>query len=155
MQLVISLGGRRDPEMFHNLPGEPLVVRDAPQLQLLKRAQVVITHAGPNTVFETLMEGKPMIAIPEGVRSACDCGPPGMAGCGRGIAIEELSARQIRAALMKVLNEPSYRDAAKELQARMRLDRGLERAADVIEEAIERDIVRLGISKSNSAGDMD
>jgi len=64
LQLVISLGGRRDPEMFDDLPGHPLVVRDAPQLELIKRAEMVITHGGLNTVLETLLEGKPMIAIP-------------------------------------------------------------------------------------------
>ena len=40
LQLVISLGGRRDPEMFAGLPGHPLVVQDAPQLELIKRAEI-------------------------------------------------------------------------------------------------------------------
>ncbi|MGB6826443.1 MAG: glycosyltransferase, partial [Terracidiphilus sp.] len=64
LQLVISLGGRFDPEMFSDLPGKPLVTKYAPQLELLKLAKVVITHGGPNTVFEALMEGRPMVAIP-------------------------------------------------------------------------------------------
>ncbi len=64
LQLVISLGGRGNPEMFEDLPGRPLVVKDAPQLELLKRADIVISHGGLNTVLETLMEGKPIIAIP-------------------------------------------------------------------------------------------
>jgi zeaxanthin glucosyltransferase len=32
VQLVIALGGRRDPEMFRDMPGKPLIVKDAPQL---------------------------------------------------------------------------------------------------------------------------
>src|SRR5665213_1221401 len=64
LQLVISLGGRGDPEMFDDLTGHPLIVRDAPQLELIKRAEIVITHGGLNTALETLLEGKPMIVIP-------------------------------------------------------------------------------------------
>ena len=64
LQLVIALGNRMDPELLAGLPGEPLVVRFAPQLELIKLARVVISHAGPNTSFEALMEGKPMIVIP-------------------------------------------------------------------------------------------
>ncbi len=50
--------------MFSDLPGKPLVVGNAPQLELLKRAEIVISHAGPNTVLETLMQGKPLLALP-------------------------------------------------------------------------------------------
>ena len=64
LQVVISLGGSRNPEIFKDLPGDPLVVREAPQLELIKIAKIVINHAGINTVLETLMEGKPMISIP-------------------------------------------------------------------------------------------
>ncbi len=64
VQVVISLGGSRSPSILEALPGDPLVVKEAPQLELVKVATVVINHAGINTVLETLMEGKPMIAIP-------------------------------------------------------------------------------------------
>ena len=49
-QLVISLGGGLDPARLGSLPGDPLVVRYAPQLEIVKRAAAVITHAGLNTV---------------------------------------------------------------------------------------------------------
>ena len=38
LQVVMSLGGRRDPAMFDNLPGDPLIVREAPQFDLIKIA---------------------------------------------------------------------------------------------------------------------
>lgn len=51
-QLVISLGGGQAPETFSNLPGNPLVVKYAPQLELLQKASLNITHAGLNTTLE-------------------------------------------------------------------------------------------------------
>ena len=65
-QLLISLGGGLDPEKLGELAGSPLVVRFAPQLEIVKRAALVITHAGINTVLESLSVGVPLVAIPLG-----------------------------------------------------------------------------------------
>ncbi|MFM7732080.1 MAG: glycosyltransferase [Cyanobium sp.] len=46
VQLVIALGGGSRPEELPPLPGSPLVVAEAPQLELLARAALTITHAG-------------------------------------------------------------------------------------------------------------
>jgi len=109
LQVVISLGGRRSPEMFENLPGDPLVVREAPQLELIKMAKIVINHAGINTVLETLMEGKPMIVIP------ITHDQPALAArlvwlkVAEVIPERKLTVKQLRLALVKILNDPSYR----------------------------------------------
>ncbi len=65
-QLVITLGGGLDPSRLGSLPGDPLVVRYAPQLEIVKRAAAVITHAGLNTTLESLAEGVPPVCIPFG-----------------------------------------------------------------------------------------
>ncbi|MEL7227323.1 MAG: glycosyl transferase family 1, partial [Cyanobacteria bacterium J06576_12] len=49
-QLVISLGGSTKPDTFPALAGSPLVVEYAPQLELLKRATLAVTHGRLNTV---------------------------------------------------------------------------------------------------------
>jgi MGT family glycosyltransferase len=136
VQLVIALGGRRDPEMFRNMPGKPLIVRDAPQLELLKRAEIVITHAGPNTVFETLMQGKPMIAIPKTFDQPAIAARLAWLGAAIVLRPGKLSAQVIRSALSTLLSDPSYRKAAKEMQAKIRSAHGLERAANLIEQAL-------------------
>lgn len=64
VQLVISLGGASEPEELGYVPGKPIVVKAAPQLALLKRASLCITHAGMNTTLECLSNGVPMVAIP-------------------------------------------------------------------------------------------
>jgi len=44
--------------------GSPLVVEYAPQLELLAKARLTITHAGLNTVLDSLSNGVPLVAIP-------------------------------------------------------------------------------------------
>jgi zeaxanthin glucosyltransferase len=138
VQLVISLGGRRDPKMFDGLPGEPLIVRDAPQLELLKKAEIVITHGGLNTALETLMEGKPMVVIPKAFDQHAVGARLAWLRVAEVLPLGTLSAQQIHSSLVKLLDNPSYREAARDVQARIRSARGLDRAADVIEEVLDR-----------------
>jgi zeaxanthin glucosyltransferase len=137
LQLVISLGGRWPLEMFDGMPGDPLVVNYAPQLELLKRAEIVITHGGLNTVLETLMEGKPMIAIPKSFDQPAVAARLEWLGVAEILSIENISVQWIRYSLSKVLNDASYRNAAREVQGRIRSISGLECAADVIEGALD------------------
>lgn len=137
VQLVISLGGRRKLEDFQGMPGNPLVLRDAPQLELLKRAEVVITHAGSNTVFETLMQGKPMVAIPNAFDQPTIAARLAWLGAAVVVPSGKVSTQRLRSALSMLLDDPRYRRAAREIQARLQSVRGLERAADVIEEALK------------------
>ncbi|MGB6193564.1 MAG: glycosyltransferase [Terracidiphilus sp.] len=144
MQLVISLGDRRDPNEFQGMPGKPLIVKEAPQLELLKRAEVVITHAGPNTVFETLMQGKPMIAIPKALDQPAIAARLAWLGAAIILRPGKFSSTVMRAALLSLLHDPSYRNAAQDIQARILAARGLERAADLIEQGLESHARGLG-----------
>jgi zeaxanthin glucosyltransferase len=143
VQLVISLGGRREPEMLQGISGEPLIVRNAPQLEILKLAHIVITHAGPNTVFETLLQGKPMIALPKSFDQPAIAARLEWLGVAVVLSVVDLTALHIHQALIKVLNDPGYRLAATKLQKKIVCTRGSKRAADVIEETMENYIATI------------
>jgi MGT family glycosyltransferase len=146
LQLVISLGGRRAPEHFDRLPGDPLVVRYAPQLELLKKAAIVVMHGGLNTALETLMEGTPMIAIPKSFDQPAVAARLEWLGVAEVVSVDNISAQQLRSALSKVLNDPSYRNAASAVQQKLRSIRGPDRAADIIEKKLGSDAVRRVMS---------
>ena len=133
LQLVISLGNRFDPEHFADLPGRPLVVKFAPQLELLKIASIAITHGGPNTAFETLMEGKPTVAIPLAYDQPAIAWRLKRLKAAEVLPVMRLSAVRIRRAVIKVLSDPKYREAAERIQASMQSTQGAKRAADLIE----------------------
>jgi zeaxanthin glucosyltransferase len=140
MQLVMAIGGRRDPGIFRDMPGKPLIVKEAPQLELLKKAEIVITHAGSNTVFETLLQGKPMIAIPKTFDQPAIAARLAWLGAAIVLRPDKLSAQEIRSALSTLLSDPSYRNAARGLQAKIRSEDGLERATDLIEQSMRNHI---------------
>ena len=138
VQLIISLGGRFDAAAFANLPGRPVVVDFAPQLELLKLATLVITHGGSNTVLEALMEGKPMIAIPIAYDQPAVAARVVRAGAGIALPVMRLSARRIRAAILAILQDPAYRDAALKSRRALRSQDGAAQAARIIEDALHR-----------------
>jgi len=64
MQLVLSIGEQLEPQQIGPVPTNAIIVKRAPQLELLKLASVCITHSGLNTVLESLAQGVPQVAIP-------------------------------------------------------------------------------------------
>ena len=134
-QLVISLGGA-SLEGLPALPGNPIVVSYAPQLALLERASVAITHAGMNTALECLTYGVPMVAIP------ITNDQPGVAsriawiGAGEIVPLNKLTAARLETALKLVLTKESYRQNALRLKQLIAKSGGVSRAADIIELAI-------------------
>ena len=135
-QLVISLGGGAKPAQVAPLPGNPLVVDYAPQLELLSRAALTITHAGLNTALESLSSGVPMIAIPVGNDQ------PGVAarvkwlGTGELLPFKRLRADRLRTLVKKVLEQESYRLQVRRLMLEIKRTDGVEKAADLIEQVL-------------------
>ncbi len=135
-QLVISLGGGAKPEQVDPFPGNPLVVDYAPQLDLLQRAALTITHAGLNTVLESLSCGVPMVAIPVGNDQ------PGVAarvrwlGAGELLPLKQLRAERLRPLVKRVLEEERYRLQARRLMAEIKCVDGVRQAVDLIERVL-------------------
>ncbi len=141
LQLVISLGGGMKPSELGELHGDPIVVGYAPQLELIRRATLTISHGGLNTTLESLTCGVPMVVLPVtgdqpgvGVRVE-------WARVGRSIPIARLTVPALRNAVREVLGDPTYRDRANALRSTIEANDGLNRAAELIEQAFERALV--------------
>jgi len=143
LQLVLSIGDQIDPKQIGPVPNNAIVVKQAPQLELLKHATVCITHAGLNTVLESLAQGVPQVAIP------ITYDQPGVAAriahkkTGVVTSLDKLTAERLAFHLNEVLTDPIYRENAGKLQKAIAEANGLSVAADLIEES-------LGIRKKKS-----
>ncbi len=133
-QLVISLGSGINPESLLEMPGSPLVVGYAPQLELLKKATLTITHAGLNTTLESLSNGVPMVAIPIATDQPGVAARIAWTGTGEMIPLKRLSVPKLQEAIKRVLTQESYTQNAVRLQEAIRRAGGVNRAADIIEQ---------------------
>lgn len=65
-QLVLSVGKLHAPESFRDIPPDAILVQYAPQLQLLERARLFISHGGMGSVKESVYFGVPTLLFPVG-----------------------------------------------------------------------------------------
>jgi MGT family glycosyltransferase len=140
-QLVLALGHwqgdkRSVRDQLGSIPEDAIVVNFAPQMELLDRASLLITHAGSNTVVEALTRGVPMVALP---RSADQLGMGSRVahgGSGMRLSFHRCTPVELRRAIERVLTEKIFRDRAEWLQKAMRVAGGAARAADIVEQAL-------------------
>lgn len=138
LQLQIAHCGRLDARQETKLlkAGASWVTDFAPQRAALARADVLITHAGLNTVLDALEAGVPSLALP----IAFD--QPGVAarvvhtGVGLKLNPRLASRRRIVQALRRLLLEPSFTQRARRLGEEIRAAGGAPRAAQLIEQAL-------------------
>jgi MGT family glycosyltransferase len=133
MQMVLSVGTNVDPRDLGPIPSNTIVVPAAPQIQLLKRAALCITHAGLNTTLEALAQGVPLVAIPIGYEQ------PGIAAriayhrAGEFVELDELTAQSLSELIAKVSQNSIYREKAHWFKEVLAETSGLDLAADRIE----------------------
>jgi MGT family glycosyltransferase len=143
-QLVLALG-RKGASPPDGLPGNPVVVDYAPQVALLRRTSLVITHGGLNTTLESLSHGLPLVVVP----IAND--QPGVAarvahlGLGEFTPVRKLNVPAMRRMLDRVLTTPGYRERSARMARTLQGLDGPARAADLIESAFatRRRVVRV------------
>jgi len=136
VQLVCTLGDEGGGRARPALPGDPIVVSHAPQLALLQRAALCITHCGMNTTMEAAAAGVPLVGIPITYDQPAVAARIRHAGLGRTIPHRRLDGAGLRAAVEDVLGDPRYRERAAEVAAACRRSGGPDGAAAAIEELV-------------------
>lgn len=135
VQLVLSHGGGLSEAEAANLPGQPLVVAYAPQVELLARARLTITHAGLNTVLDSLANGVPLVAVPITYEQPAIARRVEWTGTGRSILLRRLNPDVLGSAIRQLLDNSRYQTAARQVASGIRIAGGVARAADIIESA--------------------
>ena len=86
-----------------------LLMNKVPQLDVLKRASVFITHSGQGSSSEAMHYGVPMICIPVfGDQPPVAYRAADELGLGIRLDYDKLSASIVKEALLKILNDRSY-----------------------------------------------
>lgn len=115
---VVTLGGSLQRDEVRGTDNVA-VVASAPHNELLREASLLITHGGHGTMLKGVMAGVPSLILPHGRDQADNA--IRVAHRGAGIILEPTSpAGAIRAALVQLLEDPSYIEAAAALSTRVR-----------------------------------
>jgi MGT family glycosyltransferase len=124
--------------MLNSIASNVLALPVVPQLELLPHMDIVICHAGHNTVCEALANGIPLIVAP--IRDDQPIIAQQVVNTGAGIRLKygRVKPEEIVNALLALLDNASYRRSAKGIQTAFREAGGASAAADGLEELAAR-----------------
>lgn len=134
-QFILSVGDKINIANLGVIPSNFIVRNFVPQLDILQRADVFVTHGGMNSVHEGLFYGLPLVVIPQQAEQAMVAGQVVKYGAGVALGTKpplgKVSASELRQAVDHVLrHEDSYCAAAANLGDTFRAAGGYLRAAE-------------------------
>ncbi len=133
VQLVLTHGGGLSASASLSLPGNPVVVPYAPQLEVLAKAALTLTHAGLNTVLDSLSQGVPLVAVPITYEQPAIASRIRWCGVGCVTKMAALEPFMLSRIIHKVLEDPAARMGAKRLQNAILQSGGVKKAVNLIE----------------------
>ena len=110
-----------------------LVLPRVPQLALLPHLDAVVSHAGHNTVCETLAHGLPLVLAPIRDDQPVVADQVVRAGAGVRVRFGRVGPDELRAAVRQVLDEPLFRAAAGDIRRSFEAAGGASAAATQLE----------------------
>lgn len=136
--LVLQIGERMDPAGLGEVPANVEVRSWVPQLAVLRRADLFVTHAGAGGSQEGLATATPMIAVPQAVDQFGNADMLQALGVARRLDTEEATAEALRATALALVDDPEVARRLGEIRAAMAQEGGTGRAADLIEAELAR-----------------
>jgi MGT family glycosyltransferase len=120
-------------DLAASAPRNFIVRTRVPQLQLLPRVHAVVCHGGHNTVCEALAHGVPLVVAPIKDDQPVIAEQVVNAGAGIRVRFGRVGPADLRAAVARVLAEPSFRLAASRIQTSFAAAGGAANAAALLE----------------------
>lgn len=133
-QVVIAVGKSASPEILQDIPANCLIQQFVPQLEILQRASLFITHGGMNSVNEALAYNVPLVIVPQGADQHLIARQVAKLGAGKQLSAHDFTAEKIRQAVEEVLTQPTYTQAARRIGESLRTAGGSHRAVAEIHE---------------------
>lgn len=153
MEVILTTGQARDPETLglHPLPQNVRVERWLSHEDFLPRCAALVTTGGAATVLASLKAGVPLLVVPTFWDKNDNAQRVVEAGVGLRLAPRHCTPDRVRAAVMRLLNEPHFRENARRMSHRMSELSGPPRAAQLLE-GLARQVSALSSRAATSMG---
>ena len=133
-QVVMSVGRNSLLSSLDPIPTNFLVQNEVPQLEILKRATLFISHGGMNSVSEALYYGVPLIVIPQAGDQTWVARRVAQLGAGKLLQRSKIEAHLLRRLADEIISNSLFKRASANIGESLRQAGGYVRAADEIEQ---------------------
>ncbi len=131
--LVLQVGRHVTPAELGDVPANVEVRSWVPQLTILRKADLFVTHAGAGGSQEGLATATPMIAVPQAVDQFGNADMLQGLSVARHVPMDQATAETLRAAALALVDDPDVARRLEAVRAEMAQEGGTRRAADLIE----------------------
>ncbi|MBP2622397.1 glycosyl transferase [Streptococcus oricebi] len=138
LSVIMSIGDKIDARKLGDIPDNIFLAPFLPQLQILERASLFITHGGMNSVNEALYYGVPMLVVPMGNDQPRVAQQVVDVHVGKCLNKCSLTAQQLQESAEELLKNKSYRKRAQAFQNKCRAAGGNQRIAQQILTALNK-----------------
>ena len=121
VQLVVA---GRSRESLGPLPENVIAASYAPQLELLEKASLTVTHGGLNTVLDSLSCGVPMIVVPLTYEQPAIARRVASIGAGKVLPLSGVTSQRLRTEMGLVRSCGAYAPSGERAAASYRARRG-------------------------------
>lgn len=132
MEVIISVGKQFDVKKLKNIPPNIHIYSTVPQLEVLKMADVFVTHGGMNSISEALVYGTPMVVIPfvsdQPVNARC----VEKLGVGKKVEYDRVTKDILRNIALSVLSSSEIRSNIAKIQLLIKQAPGNKGGAEMI-----------------------
>jgi zeaxanthin glucosyltransferase len=135
-QLLLAIGPYLKMDDLPPLPTNVLVVNWAPQLQILQRAAMMITHGGLGSVKECIFLGVPMIVFPCRWDQPTNAARVVAHGLGVRGNVNHVSSHEVIAMIDNVSGNPSFKRSVEAMSRTFREIEDSGRGVELIEQII-------------------
>lgn len=132
VQVVLAVGDKIDQAALGVIPANFIVRSAVPQLEILQRAALFITHGGMNSTSEGLLYGVPLIVVPQHGDQFLVAGQVAALGAGVMLPAAQATADALKGLTRQVLSNPQFKAQAQVLSASFTASGSYERAVEEI-----------------------
>ncbi|OPX43790.1 oleandomycin glycosyltransferase [Ruminiclostridium hungatei] len=131
-RIIMSVGRNINMESFRDIPENFVIMDHVPQLEVLKHADLFITHGGMNSANESLYYSVPLIAVPHFFDQPIVAYRVAELGAGIVIEKDKVSPERLKEAAVSIFSNRGYRQNSEKAGKTLRAAGGYKRGVDEI-----------------------
>ena len=113
INVLLTTGNNMDKALFTDVPDNVVVESWVPQSDVFPYASAIVHHCGSGTLIGALAAGLPSVAVPLFADQPSNAAE--IERIGAGVAVFDLDAQSLRSAVMRVIENQSFRAASEKV----------------------------------------
>ena len=119
VDVIISTGQQLPLKRIKHIPDNIHIHKTVPQIEVLKLADVFVTHGGMNSVSEALVQGVPMVVIPFIADQPVNANRVEELGLGKKLEYKQINSEELRSIVFSVISDEGIKTNTLNMQRLM------------------------------------